>query len=300
MRIARYFMIVCACCLLWAVTAGAGEVRVFKPKEEDISPMQLRKQAMAEGFAQAVLEEAGSMLPGPLDEARKELLRVYFVDHAQPYVLGYKILSSQDMDAGLILSMVVRVNKTTLRQGLKSMGLLTTVLAPMNAAVTWPEGLDEDSMTQLQGLVTLTGIQVVDGILPSFVLKEGPEKTWKGKLILDDREWIATNKDMSVVWFDLWAHYFTRSEAKTTNASTPELSITGWFSPDGVLEFDRVLRTWDSAVQEVKLVEMDMQPAGVGARWNIRILKRDRLDTMLRAYLPQRGLSYQLSEDTDK
>ena len=76
--------------------------------------------------------------------------------------------------------------------------------------------------------------------------------------------------------------------------------MAGWFSPDAVLEFGRVLRVWDSAVQEVQLVEMDMQPSGVGASWEMRILNRDRLNMMLQGFLPQRGLSFQLSEDTEK
>lgn len=296
MRIARFFISVLACCLMMqAVVAGAGEVRVFKPKEEDISPMELRKQAMAEGFAQAVLEVATPMLPGALGEVRTELLREYFLDHAKPFVLGYDIKSSQDMAAGLILRMDVKVNKKTLREGLKGMGLFVTTQAFLPATVSF-DNLDEEQAAQLQGLVSLTGIQVTDDVLPSFILTQGAEKIYKARLVLEDREWIAGGKDMPNVWFELWTKYFSRSEAKASQVASQLLSISGWFSPDGVLEFDRVLRHWDSAIQEVRLVEMDMQPAGVGASWDVRILNADRLNMMLQAYLPQRGLSYQLSE----
>jgi len=301
MRSARFliFLFVCVFLVLSGL-AVAGQVRVFKPMEEDMSPMQLRSQAMAEGFAQAVLVDAQAMLPGDMDEVRTELLKQYLIGHAKPYIQGYKILSSQDMDAGLILRLDVKVNKKTLRDGLKRMGLFATVETPQIASVTWPEDMDAIAIEQLQGLVTLSGLQVENLTSPSFTLSLGPEKTYKGVLVNEGHEWVAMNKDMSVVWFDLWARFFTRSELTASQAKAQTLSVSGWFSPDAALEFDRVLRGWDSAVQEVRLVEMDMQPTGVGASWEVRILNIDRLNMMLQAFLPQRGLNFQLSEDAEK
>ena len=277
--------------------AVAGEVRVFKPMAEDMSPMQLRSQAMAEGFAQAVFEDAQLMLPGDLGEARSELFRQYLIQHAKPYIQGYNILSSQVMDAGLILRMNVKVNKKTLRDGLRRMGLFATIKTPQLASVTWPEDMDEAAMLELQGLVALSGLQLADAAYPSFALKSGPEKTYRARLVLEDREWVANGKDMSVVWFELWERFFTRSEMTASRPTAQTLSVTGWFSPDAVLEFDRVLRGWDSAVQEVRLIEVDMQPAVVGASWEVRIVDSDRLNMMLQAFLPQRGLSFQFAED---
>jgi len=280
--------------------ASASEVRVFKPMEEGVSPMALRKTAMAEGFAQAVLEEAKLMLPGDMDEVRTELFKAYLKDHSQPYIQGYKVLSSQSMEAGLILRLDVKVNKLTLRNGLKSMGLFTTMNSPQSASVVWPEDFDEASMTQLQGLMTLTGIQAVQGASPTFVIEQGPKEIYKARFELDTREWVSTNKDMSVVWFELWSRYFNRSEANVNRANVQKLSVTGWFSPDAALEFDRVLQSWDSTVQEVRLVELDMQPSGVGGTWEVRLLSGDRLAMLLQGYLPQRGLTYQISEDAGK
>jgi hypothetical protein len=280
--------------------AVAGEVRVFKPMEQELSHMQLRSQAMAEGFAQAVLEDAQIMLPGDMDEVRTELFKQYLILHAKPYVQEYKVLSFQDMDAGLILRLDVKVNKRTLRDGLKRMGFFATLKAPQVAAMVVPEGMSEEAAVQLQGLVTLSGMQVADVSFPSFTLELAPEGAYKGRLVIKDREWVAINKDLAVLWFDLWGRFFTRSELMASRVKAQTLSVSGWFSPDAVLEFDRILRGWDSAVQEVQLVEMDMQSTGVGASWNVRILNSDRLNMMLQAFLPQRGLSFQLSEDVVK
>ena len=117
MRKARFFIFFFVMSTLVMVgLAAAGEVRVFKPMEDDLSRMELRNQAMAEGFAQAVLEDAQLMLQGGMDEVRTELFKQYLIKHAKPYIQGYKILSSQDMDAGLILRLDVKVNKKTERK----------------------------------------------------------------------------------------------------------------------------------------------------------------------------------------
>lgn len=300
MKLNRLFILCVFVVLLGSGMAHAGQVQVFMPSEEDLSPMALRNKAMAESFALAVLDEAKLMLPGEMDEVRSELFKNYMTEHAKPYIQGYKILSSQASEEGIILSLDVRVNKKVLRDGLKSMGLFSTSTEPLAASVAWPEDLDEESLVKVQELLTLTGIQVVQGVFPSFVFEPGPEKTFKGRLELEDQEWMSINKDMSVVWFDLWGRYFNKSEGSRVQADVKTLSVGGWFSPDAALEFDRVLKGWDSAVQEVKLVELDMQPTGVGGLWEFRLLDAGRLEMLLGAYLPQRGLTYQLSEDIEQ
>lgn len=293
-------------CLLLVLTvlaggAAAGEVRVFKPMEEGMSTMQLRSQAMSEGFAQAVLEESEKMLAGKLDETRAGLFREYLLDHAKPYIQGYKIISSEVSEAGVILRLDVQVNKTSLRDGLKRMGFLATLSEPLSVSVVLPDDLDEETRIELQNLVTLTGLQVEPSIFPLFTLERGKTKgTFKGRMELEDREWMAVNKNVTTLWFDLWGRFFSRSQGASAQISLDTLSVAGWFSPDAVLEFDRVLRSWDSSVQDVRLVEMDMQPTGVGATWTFRLVSRDRLNVQLQGFLPQRGLSFKLTEKEAK
>lgn len=281
--------------------AAADEVRVFKPMEENMSAMYLRSQALAEGFAQAVLDEARKVLPGTLDDNRSELLREYLIDHARPYIQGYKILSSEASEAGLILRLDVQVNKTNLREGLKRMGFMETLSAPVSASVVLPEDLDEEALATAGNLVTLTGLRIEEGALPQFTLEHGRDKgTYKGRLESDEREWMGVSKDIPTLWFDLWGRYFSQSGDAGVRIELHSLSVAGWFSPDGVLEFDRVLRGWDSSVQDVRLVEMDMQPSGVGATWTFRQLDGDRLTMLLRGFLPQRGLSFKLAGGAKK
>lgn len=293
MSAVKYIVMVAALCL--AVQAGAAEVRVFKPVEEGQSPMQLRQQAMKEGFAQAITREAVRMVPGELGEVRTGLLQAYFQEYGQPFIQGYKVVSSEAMDAGLILQLDVSVNRLLLRQKVQGMGLMATVGSPQEATVAWPEAMSEEAVAELVQLMTLTGVRQSPETYPHFVLEIGPEQSYRGRLVFDEREWTAVDKSLTMVWFDLWRRFFSRAEVAEVQVDRQMLTVNGWFTPDATLEFDRVLRGWDSAVQEVELVGMDMQPTGVGGVWSVRLLNVERLKMQLDAFLPQRGLSYQLS-----
>ena len=301
MRNSLLFLFLACSLLCFSGQSLAGQVQVFKALEEGVSPMQLRSQAMDEGFAQAVLEEAQIMLSNGLREERAALLKEYFVGHAKPYIQGYKIISSQIFDSGLSLVLDVRVDRKTLRDDLKGMGLFATAQAVQTASVIWPEGLSEEEILALQKLVSLTGLENVKGASPSFALEYGAEKgTYKGRLAYDGQEWISINADMAAAWFTLWPRFFNRPQSAVAKNAGQSLVVSGWFSPDGVMEFDRVLKKWDAAVQNAELVDLDMQSTGVGATWSLVILNQDRLNTLLNSFLPQRGLSFHLTEGGSK
>ena len=57
--------------------------------------------------------------------------------------------------------------------------------------------------------MVMSGLERAEGVRPAFTLEYGPEGTYKGTLVLDDREWTSVNADMSVVWVDLWTRYFS-------------------------------------------------------------------------------------------
>jgi len=296
MRIVRNIFLAGLWLCLLASAGQAASVRVFKAGEAEVSPMQLREQAMAEGFAQAVVDEARAMLPAGLDEARAELLRLYMVDHAKPYVQGYKILSSEAMDAGLILNLDVIIDRTALRGGLKAMGFFATMAAPQPVNLAVSGDLTQEEGSTLMDLMVLTGLRRETAGAPVFTLEKGSEGMFLAHLDAATGRWTARGKELAPVWFDLWGRFFTSPEAAAQRTDMRELSVAGWFSPDAALEFDRVLRGWDSAVQEVRLVELDMQPSGVGASWHLRLVNGERFAMLLGGYLPQRGLTHLLTE----
>lgn len=294
-------VVLAAVCLMSIATLGfAAKVEVYAVMEENTSPMELRSQALAEGFAQAVAEETQTMLGGTLDAVRLEAVKQYFIDHAKPYVQGYNILSSENYEDGLLMRLDVRVNRRTLRDGLTRLGFFETVQSLQPASVAWPEDITEEDLLKLQSLISMSGLVQAEGVYPAFILEYGPEQTYQGTLSLQDKQWTSANKDLSVVWTNLWTRFFTQPKDNVVASKTQSLTISGWFTPDGVLEFDRVLKGWESAVQDTHLVEMDIQPTGVGATWDVHILNRKRLATLLNSFLPQRGLSFQLNRDSDE
>ena len=293
----RYlFPITMICCLLAAWPAFAGQVRVFEPMAEGVSQRDLRDKARARGFAQAVLDEAKAMLSDPLSETRAALLQEYLMGHAEPFIQGYKVVSSQDYPEGLSLTMDVRVDRRTLRDSLGGMGIFATLAQPQPATVVWPGDLTDEEMQALHHLINLSGIAPTEGASPVFTLERGDDKdTYKCRLSYDGREWLAVNADMAKAWFALWPRFFDRPTAQAAQTGGEVLTVSGWFSPDGVLEFDRVLHGWDGAVQNARLVEMDMQPSGAGASWTLSVVNRTRLEMLLNSFLPQRGLSFHLA-----
>ena len=171
--------------------------------------MELRKQALDDGFARAVAEEAQIVLGGALDNNRLEALRVYLVGHSKTYIQGYNILSSEDVEDGLMMTLDVRVNRRTLRDGLTRLGFFESAKASRSASVVWPEEITEEELTRLQSLMVMSGLERTEGVRPAFTLEYGPEGIYKGTLVLEDREWTSANVDMSVVWVDLWSEYFS-------------------------------------------------------------------------------------------
>lgn len=294
MRSVRYALIFFLFMMFASGVAEANSIRVFKPMEEDMSSMELRNQALAEGFALAVVDVAQGMLPAPLNETRTELFKKYLMTYGKPYIQGYKVLSSQSTEAGLILSLDVTVNRKSLRAGLKRMGLFQTALKPQVASVTWPEDLTEEQRAEVQDLIIMTGIQIEQNTFPSLAFERFQKKQFKARLVVDGSEKTTVGKDLSTLWTGLWGNYFNRSAAVEARTGLEQLVVTGWFAPDAVLEFDRVLRSWDTAVQDAKLIEMDMQPTGVGGVWEVKLLNAERLQVLLKSVLPQRGLSYRL------
>lgn len=288
------------CLLMLAGPVQAGTVRIEKMLEEgeERSPMLMRSEALAEGFAQAVVEEAVLMLPGSLSEERTAALHDYLTYFAKPYIQGYKILTSRVQKDGVLLEMDVDVNKRSLRTGLQKLGLMRTAGALMPGTVVWPEGLDEETLLKLQELMLMTGVVQTEGALPAFTLEPVEGKVYKARLETEDKEWMFINKNLTVVWVELWGRYFNQTDVAKARAGRQQLTVSGWFSPDAVLEFDRVLTGWDSAVQDVRLVELDMQAAGVGGTWEFSLISGERLASALNGYLPQRGLTFQLSEDS--
>lgn len=290
-------------CLLCLMVLGAGVARavpfeVFVPAEANESATALRARALQEGFAVAITGAAQESLPGTLSMARQDLLQEYMLDKAGGYVLGYKELSVRREEDGLRMTLDVEVNKPALRQELKSLGVYFTSVQTLPADVE-VVGLepDLDQTLELQKLITLTGIDEVAGATPHLRLTLNGSEGWTGSF--DDGTGaprVLSHKDLTKLWTVLWAGYFQQESFQAQGTAMAELTVSGWFTPEGVYAFDEQLADWQDAVQDARLGAVDVQVSRIAANWKLVVLDRALLEERLREYLTPRGLTHRLGE----
>lgn len=287
--------------LLWGAIltpgwATADEVRVFQPREQGMTPNQLRQETLYLGFAEAVFQVAGKLLPRPLEEERAAAVREYLTPSAEKYVLGYKELASTPSADGLTMLVDVDVNRRALRDHLESLGLMQTAGQPLPVRIVAEPTLTDADLASLSRLQVLSGISPSGVPLPELHIGREPDGPVRGVLRSAAGSWSALNTDLQTVWLHLWAQYFTSSQVASSGLGSEVLTVTGWFASDGAHEFDNMLRGWDGLLREVRLVDMDLLPEGVVARWEVAVTNRSALEQRLDQYLPPRGLSYSLSQ----
>ena len=269
-------------------------VQVFKAAEEGMTPTALRQEAMKMGFAQAATEFAQRMLPCPLNETRTALLSSVIATRADHYVLSYRELSAAHSAEGFRLEMEVEVDRRQLRDDLAALGLDASCSQRLAFSLEPGEGMTDEDLQGLRDLVQLSGLTATPGVTPRLLMHRVGEDLLTGELATDQGSWAASGPDEASVWIELWGKYFARQEALRESAGGEVLMVSGWFTPDGAFEFDRVLAGWDQAVSEVRLVDVDVAPEGVSARWSIRIRDKARLSSLLDSWLAGKGLDHTL------
>nr|WP_203544955.1 hypothetical protein [Desulfovibrio sp. JC010] len=301
-------MAACVAVLCSALPAHAVKVQIFKAVDPDpekqVAQRTLRQEAVTEAFAQALFAEASRMIPGTLSATRTEAVKKSFGKHYEEYISGYKDMNVKVAEDGVSVSIDVNVNRKSLRGALKKMGLFSSVEVP--AQINVDNGkyvLNEErqlkqneEISEFIALYGLTNSTVADsnGTAAVFSVRHASKKRWAGELQSSRGKWYASGSSMESVWRELWGKYFGSENIDALMNPKAVLVVNGWFNPDGVREFGRKLKSWDSAVQEVKLLDVQMQPTAVSASWAIEISDQWVLRGYLNDYLPPRGLTFSL------
>ncbi len=276
--------------------AFAAEVQVFKVAEEGVAGLELRNQALDMAFGEAVFQDAVKILPCVVSATRQDLLREYLGDTAGQYVTGYREISSKASNEGLALEVDVDVNRRALREMLQKMGIYYTCAKNKTAAIR-VTGLEApDEADRLKGLLILSGIRHAEGVLPELSLMREVDGRWEGVLRTSENKWTSSSEDLSSVWIALWGRYFSGQDTYGAGPASEILKVSGWFMPDGVYEFDRVLAGWEGVVEESELLDLEMRNSGITAKWSVRVTDLQLLKLKLREYLPGRGLNFTFSE----
>ncbi len=292
--------------LLSALPAHAVKVQIFKPvdPEKEVSQGTLRREAVTEAFAQALFAEATRIIPGTLPAARAELVKESFGKYYEDYISGYKDMDVSIAEDGVSVSIDVNVNRKNLQTALKKMGLFSTSEVPAqinvsNGKYTLSKELQQEQDDNIKSLSILYGLSESsgadsNGTVPVISIRHASSKRWSGDLQSPQGKWFASGADLESVWRELWGKYFGSENIDELTNPKAVLVVNGWFNPDGVREFGRKLKTWDSAVQEVNLLDVEMSPTTVSASWSLEISDQWVLRGYLNDYLPPRGLTFSL------
>lgn len=307
--IKRFFFVILAAAIVGiAVPAHAVKVQIFKPvdPEKEEASRVLRDKAVSQAFAQALLSESVRMIPGSLSSERSEALKITLGKRYEEYISGYKDMDVQQGEDGVSVRIDVNVNRKSLRAALKKMGMFVPVgktvftdILISNEKYTLNEERQAKQNEQINTLTALYAIQNAttaenDDSVAEFSVRHVSKKRWSGELKSSYGKWFASGTSLETVWRNLWERYYGSQNVDVLMNPKAVLVVSGWFNPEGVREFGRKLKSWDSAVQEVQLLDVEMKPTAVSASWSLEVSDQWVLRSYLNDYLPPRGLNFNL------
>lgn len=279
--------------VLSVAAVKAAEIRVDWPEAENATEVLSHSDVIQAGFVKAVNQEALDLLPGTIPPPRAALLGAYLAPRSGDYILSYSEIGvRRDPTRTMVLD--VAVNRPALKQALKRLGVYYTVTEPQPFDLRLSGGA-QAFWEELGRLTLLSGLEIEDGSEPRLLLELGENATLTGTLTAGDRSWSAKSTEMEPLWVELWGKWFTRPEAEAGVFQESILTVTGWFASDGVRAFDQLIASWEQDVESAVLTEVRMLPDGITAKWRVRTLDRRALEERLNEFLPERGLSFELT-----
>jgi hypothetical protein len=294
MNSARTIILFLMVLLIPAAAAKGVEVRVDWPAVENATEPMPRSAAIDTGFNKAVHLTALDLLPGSLALERSKLLYSYLEPRAGEYVLSY---SEEGVvhDPARTLVMNVDVNRQALKDTLKRIGVYYTVDEFRNFDLRLSGGA-QAFWEELGRLTTLSGLTVEDGSQPRLHLSLTDNATLMGTLSAGDKEWIAYSNNLEGLWADLWGQWFTLPEAEEGLFQAAVLTVSGWYSPEGVRAFVQKISGWERELESAVLTEVEMLPDGIKAKWLVRYRDERALEERLSSYLYDRGLGFEFED----
>lgn len=265
----RKIFFVCLCVGL-AAQCWAGQIVVL-PADQAGTPAE----RMEFGYEAALRQELRAQLGADFSSRRIEAIMDVLRPERDFLARGYSEVPRGDANAtNGTVSLDVHVDVPGLRNRLHDMGVLATRGSHMQYVLRL-ENVDPARTKRLGVLQMISGLRPVP-VAPSGVpvLQLGLAGQWRGELVLGDRSITRTARDLDDVWFGLWKVYFAQAGAGEADGNTVVITVSGWLSSTGPMEFDEQLNGWNAEIGSKSLVGVDMTGPGMSGTW--RILARDR------------------------
>lgn len=279
----------------------AQEIEVTFQLRGDESLDQAKKRALQEGIVQLAVRRAVEILPGQLGPERLELLGQYLMRHTSGLEARHEETGLSEGVDGLKLRLDLELREDVLRRLLERMGVFFTagIRLPYQLSMSAPQ---EISAPLVASLELLTGVYHSPEAWPRLSLSF-EQNTWSGGIETPGDRYDASGSDLPTLWFTLWGWYFTVHGPLPPPDMGPErggvqLTVSGWPAPDGVYDFEHVLRGFQPAVASATLKSLVMQPSGITAVWELTVRDMDSLRLRLDAFCQSRGLRFELTGGT--
>lgn len=276
------------------VAQGVWLTNIPEDVEYEVPPLTSLAQARAAAFGQAVTDEAVDILAGKIDAGRLSLLHEFLTPRADSFIVSYSELGIEDVAGGKQLTVDVAVNRDLLKRQVKRLGIWYTLEHSFEYNPVYGTMLPEtwENLGRLHVLYGLTP----NSEAPVSLQMSYAEEIWS--LVLqrqDGADIVAQGATLDDAWHSVWGRYFSGTTAGDTTGETVLLQVAGWFTPDGVEAFDRMLQEWTKVLDTASLTRVEMKPVGIGAHWHIVVTDKAALETRLREYLAGRGLTFALA-----
>jgi hypothetical protein len=202
---------------------------------------------------------------------------------------------------GTTLQLDVNLQRSYLRETLVRLGFFAGARHPGVFALRLGAGVKEKDVAFLAKDNVLLGLarvkvptakpdQTQGAERVEVTLERLPQGYYKAVLRQGALALAADSPELPKLWLDVWAKYFTDSRQQP-GPGEQSLTIAGFAGVDAVQDFEHVLGTWDEAVQDPSIADMDLGVDGVSARFICRIVNQQALDTRLSEALPARRLT---------
>lgn len=284
-----FFLMVC--CVLLTVPAMAGQRVVLAPGVDATTRERLIEKGLEQAMAQTVRDIVDVTLP---PERLAAVARVLVAERST-LILDYNELSVPANATEGTIVLDVHADTAGIRRRLAEMGVLYTVSSPRSYVLRLL-GVDPSRTRRLEPLQMISGLRPVSSAgpdVPVLELRQEPPGSWTGVLTHGTWKSVRTARTLEEMWWYLWKGFFSRSEGRM-GGDALTVSVSGWLSSMGPMEFDRMLDGWTAEIGQRALTGVEMGPGGLVGVWKIQAKRKDALVIRLRDAAKAQGLDIEI------
>ncbi len=283
----------------------AEKIKITYKPEYRMSYNQMYARALQQAYSTAFVTSARQFLPQNFSAKRLKIMEELYRPSAERFVKNYKKGYSATVENGLELEIDAEMNVELIYNELESLGFLDTRVQLNSSRVEYGEGLKvEKEMTQ--NIQRAVERKITTSVLPVLNFFDVVEAPWAMLTILvenkngiwivrataeDDKVFIGKGKNFFAAWTTVWKKlvkyiYPAQEKGRAT------LEITGWYTPTGVQDVDKLVRSWNDSIRNTEFLSVSFDNEEIQARWSFEIFELEKLQRALLNNIAKKNLRY--------